>query len=242
MVNKLILFSILLFSAACGRFETKSQLKKILSKGSPNWSIVTDTNKHEYSSNIFALSYRGQIRGTGFVVSGKRNVLFTNAHVALPWREMCKIKCPKLIGMNRDNVVEITGFHKTKDFNGIDLDLDFAILEFKWLEKSAEVKEMVVSDKLPVIEDGIQVVGFTFYESDFVISKGIVRGENFSANRKPSFHYDADTDNLNSGSPVFDSNNVLVGIHFGIPKGSEFNRAIPIHLLMSKYPYFFMQN
>lgn len=241
MLNKLIpyfIFLTLLFS--CGQQVAKSKLKKILSSdGHPRWQVITKDTPNKYSSNIFALSYRGSIRGTGFVISGKRNILYTNAHVALPWKEMCKVECPKFIGMNRANVIEITGFHETNEFNGTDLYLDLAAFKFKWLEKNIEVKEMHVSPKLPSVGEEIHVVGFTLYEYDFVVSNGKVRSENYEASYKPSFHYDPDTDNLNSGSPVFNSTGELIGMHFGIPRGSEFNRAIPFNLIVDKYSQLF---
>lgn len=239
MLSKLVAIAALLTIAGCGHATNKSKLKRILSSNGPQWEVITTNSQHRYSPNIMALFYRGKIRGSGFIPASGLRLLITNAHVALPWKEMCRIKCPKFIGINTDNAIEITGFYKTEQFTGTDRDFDLAIFKFKWIEKKRDIEDMTFAPRAPLIGEHIHLIGFTYFESDFVISRGVVTGENLYATYKPSFHYNADTENLNSGSPVFNIYDQLVGIHFGSPVKNGFNRAVSIPLIKMTYPELF---
>lgn len=233
----LTLFFILLYS--CRHTPSNSSIKEILSKEGPSWHLISDKKPHQYTQNIFAISFRNKIRGSGFVLGKNKNLIITNAHVVILWKEMCKTNCPMLLGLNSFNAIEITKFYKTPEFDGIDKELDLAILQFNWLEKKKELVDIPLKKEIPLIEEKISLLGFASLESDFVLSKGKVQTLNFKDTKKPYFSYNADTVPGMSGSPVFNELNELVGIHFGHPKGAKYNRAIPIRLIFDRYGHLF---
>lgn len=193
--------------------------------GIPKWNRLLN---HKYKNNIFYIKLGKEVLATGFILSKESNYIITNAHVALTARGLGKLD--ELYAENTYGQMRI------KDIIVVDKDLDFAMLRFEFIKEEADELNTIniYSGTAPNINDIVQIIGYVSREHDFVISNGIVIRTDYSRKRKPCFLYNADTDPGMSGSPVFNTKNELIGLHYGSPEQGQ-NNAIPFKIIVEKY-------
>ena len=233
MKTKLVFLIVIAILSSCGQ-PGKSRLSQIYGDPDvPDWKVVTETEMHKYPAyNIFSLNVNGKKLATGFILSKDATHLITNAHVALGWK-MLRRKDPSLalIGENSLNALQVTKIVT------IDKKLDFALLEFRWQTQPKDLQNMILNvSRLPEVGTAAYLLTNVKNSGRLMKSVGDIVGQNYIEKKKPSFHYLADTIPGMSGSPVFNMQDELVGIHFGIPRGSEYNRVIPILLIVKRHP------
>lgn len=236
MKTKFLLLITVAILSSCGQ-PNKSKLDQIHgNQDVPSWAIVPKNNMHKYHTyNVFSLNINGKKMAIGFVLGKDSLHLITNAHVALGWVMLRRMDSSlALTGANKLNKLQVTKIVT------IDKTLDFALLEFRWVDQPKSLQNMLISlDRLPDVGDSTYLLTHEVKSGLILRSSGDIIGNNYLDKRKPSFHYTADTLPGMSGSPLFNSIGELIGMHFGMPSESKFNRAIPIKLIAAKYPQFF---
>lgn len=225
---RLIPVSLILFlcMASCGSHDNKHSTRSIIGDEKPSWKIIDDADAkiQELNKNVFKLTTDGEIIGTGFYYNGS---IVTNAHVALRWKMQCQyFTCDDLVVENdyfEGVVSEVVTISKPLDHSKLRVD-------WKKIQPSSLFR-YPVDENLPETGDEVYLIGYNHEIRKFVVSQGIVKNAKYNLIFKPFFAYDADTLPGMSGSPVINSNYEIIGIHFGIPNGAGFNRAIPVGLI-----------
>ena len=236
MASNFFLLVLVLILSSCGQ-PVETRLNQI--QGDPNnpdWAFVPENEMPKYPAyNIFSLSVYGKKLATGFILSNNSTYLITNAHVALGWKMLRRMNPSlALIGENRLNTLQVTKIIT------VDKKLDFALLEFRWQTQPKDLQNMILNiSRLPEVGTAAYLLTNVKNSGRLVKSVGDIVGQNYLEKKKPSFHHLADTIPGMSGSPVFSMQKELVGIHFGTPKGSDYNRAIPILLIVERHPGLF---
>lgn len=223
-----------IFMVSCGtRPQEKSSIRAIIGDSLPNWRTVDIDSKFPVH-NVYSISNGKRHIATGFILKNDSKYFITNAHVALKWKIECRrYGCPDIIARNQSNEIQIININSSI----IDMNLDISFVEFKWVSRNNDLATIPIakSSATNYFDMGnlIYVLGFSVSEFSFVYSEGLVLSHNFDDIKKPSFHYDADTEPGMSGSPVFNSEDKLIGIHYGTKR--NVNRAIPIWLIQQKF-------
>lgn len=194
--------------------------------GIPRWKKL---NSHIYKNNIFHITTninKGTSIATGFVLDDKSPYIITNAHVALMARGLNAID--SMFAENSNGRIKI------KRIALVSKELDFALLEFEWISKKINLEKFkIVEGEMPYKDEAVYVLGFAPGENSFIISKGAITATEYSREKKPCFKYNADTEAGMSGSPVFNSKNELIGLHYGSPEQGT-NNAIPFQMIIEQ--------
>lgn len=234
MKFQLLVVILHILTSGCGSTPSNYRLQEKLSKGAPTWHVLDTTNESRkaLAESIYSLSLDGKHLGTGVMVGS--SVLLTNAHVALNWKIKCLyLGCKQLLAQNHLNSFTVL------EASVIDKTLDSAFLTLETKGENERIKFINPSYIPPQVGESIYTIGYLVEIESFVVSMGKIKNKNFQKTYKPYLGYNADSVPGMSGSPVFNSNDELIGLHFGKPQRSKYNRAIPIYLILGKYPQFF---
>ncbi len=226
-----LVFLLLLLIASCGYHSPQTaSTKAIIGDPIPNWQVL-ESNSHLQTDSIYFIENANEQVANGLILHSDSKYLITNAHVALKWKIECRrTGCPKIIAKNEHSEAKVINFSSMI----IDLKLDTAFVEFIWNKKKKSLAPLSITKEAINHEDKIYLIGYSYSEQQFVYSEGKILGDNLRETRKPSIHYDADTEPGMSGSPVFNEKGELIALHFGYKNG--LNRAIPFSLIKQKYP------
>lgn len=218
-------FILYILVVGCGKAPAKSKLNKIFDNGYM-WQKIPEDRQ---SRNIFKIVLNKDVIGSGFILSES---FITNAHIIKFYKLYCGLnECSDLTAINA------FGQLKIKESIVLDKALDFSVVNFEWVKEPEQVKSIEIARYYPSVGELVQLNGYSKTEKSFVTSKGSVTSTNYSIKRKPRFCYPTATEKGHSGSPVFDTEKRLIGIHYGDNVVS--NCAIPIKMIVEKYPELF---
>ena len=217
-----LILAVIFFSFSCSVNNQKlSKFNDIVPEVSIDSSVRTEKNNF-----VLPLYVKSRYVGTVFALSQRTDILYSAAHVLLPFKMGAKMNNQKDdVYLLKDNakfpVIEIIEFKPELDF------VSFKIserLEFQWVPS--------VSTK---IHEGEIATIISASENDWEVrtSQGPVYGYKNDI-FKPHYLYLLSTLPGMSGSPVLNSNNDFIGIHFGgFSKEEQMNQFSPSFLFSS---------
>lgn len=179
---------------------------------------ITDATQQPYQAVCF-IYVNNAIQGSAVVIG--KNTILTNRHVAATATNGDAINIK--VNVARTSNTEFEGIFYGEEIKYSPDGQDLAIVYLKPNTKGQSIGDIVtpakyVNDPVTTVGTPIRVIGYpgdkpwaTMWES-----KGVSTNE--TTNR---IYYSASTFGGNSGSPVFNDQNELIGIHFGAVSGEN---------------------
>ncbi|MBF0299009.1 MAG: trypsin-like peptidase domain-containing protein [Oligoflexia bacterium] len=198
----------------------------------PEWVDSENVNESvPVSKNIFFIQNQDEYIGSGFIIDPDSKELITNAHVAVLIKQckFLKIDCNGFSAKNHRYEI------KLKEVTRFDRNLDFASVKYESSEDLT--RELNKLKYVPFsMKSKVHTVGF-ISPNKMVLSPGNIVGSDVEKKLKPAFYHTCDTIPGMSGSPVFNDNWELIGLHFSgyTDRNPDKNMAIPFTMISEKY-------